>query len=220
MLFAMPAQGLFQSSLGPRGPSVLVGALAAQAAAEFQSSLGPRGPSVLGLNFFQQLVISFNPRSALAGRASSASTRVTRPLPCFNPRSALAGRASEEEREAGREGSVSILARPSRAERPNRPLDKRGLKIVSILARPSRAERQVSRIALSRKTKPRTLREPSCASLVRSAFNLTSSDFHTRNHEIPFAANLPDISGHLRSARHKTIGPSKSTALKFPYSRT
>ncbi len=86
---------------------------------------------------------------------------------CFNPRPALAGRASEDRRGAGACHAVSILARPSRAGRPEKrgnatagalfqsspgprgpgvahPPDRGTLgEIVSILARPSRAGRHL-----------------------------------------------------------------------------
>jgi len=60
---------------------------------KFQSSLGPRGPGVAG---------------SMADRAQWAS---------FNPRSALAGRASSNPWNKGIKVRVSILARPSRAGR-------------------------------------------------------------------------------------------------------
>jgi hypothetical protein len=68
----------FQSSLGPRGPR--------------RPLLGPRGPGVRSIPLAVPALRSFNPRSA--SRAGRHTRGAVRPLACFNPRSALAGRAS------------------------------------------------------------------------------------------------------------------------------
>lgn len=114
----------------------------------------------------------------------------------------------------------SILARPSRAGRLEQFLAHGFARLVSILARPSRAGRLVSRIALSHRTKFLALREPSSTSPKRGAANSPTPAFGKQNQILAVAANLPAIPRHLRSARHSTSGPSKSTALNFPYSRT
>jgi len=134
---------MFQSSLGPRGPSVCESLECRIADATFQSSLGPRGPSVH--KKLDDLVCTTGFQSSLGPRGPSVRrrlVRVQRSARGFNPRSALAGRASSAFFAAAAFERVSILARPSRAERPTIGQPSKWLPLVSILARPSRAERR------------------------------------------------------------------------------
>ena len=135
------ARARFQSSLDPRGPSVAASAAGWRVFRKFQSSLDPRGPSVRGRKGVSAIPTGFNPRSTLAGRASFGERAAHADQRSFNPRSTLAGRASGALLRTLRVDDVSILARPSRAERPDQRPARRGGTEVSILARPSRAER-------------------------------------------------------------------------------
>ncbi len=130
----------------------------------FQSSPDPRGPGVPLRSTMASSLKSFNPRPTLAGRASSSINRVeslcrfqSSPDPRgpgvrmrdaagsgfhgFNPRPTLAGRASGYMRITSPTQNVSILARPSRAGRPQHEHVTGCFADVSILARPSRAGR-------------------------------------------------------------------------------
>jgi hypothetical protein len=64
------------------------------------------------------------------------------------------------------------------------------------------------------------LREPHFTALSHGVTNSPLSGLGKQNHVVTRAAKQPGNCGCFRSARHSTRGPSKSTALNFPYSRT